>query len=446
MLILPLIAIIACGLFDGSGSSIFAGLLIYILSSLYSLKVGSGNRSKAFELNSIICFVYIIAAFVFSRSFLNGNFFMVSDSSRYIANYGRYSTFYYDWGYFKDCYLGFSDTNALYNGYMLAISVFANNYLDGTTGFYMTLAQTLFGVLSMDILYRIMLSYFEEKKAYRYTLMFATLSLFLFYSSVVLRDIVIAFFFILAIEIILQPFKSINVVKLLIFMLFTWGIRLYSGFFYCIFIALYLYLYSRNAKAKAIILPIFIVIAIAGSVVVFGASAMEQTTEEIDVYNNMTTEATASSGGFISKLYKLPPGVRHVAVMFYSQMAPFPSYTVLDAVSTPGHFFIALDVMIYEFFWFFVFYGLAICLVFKKAYKILSINELMLLGMAVIFILANTAHPDIRRMMPVYPIIYLLYNKVKDDAANVSWFKSKKQLLTFIYFGLIIVYMAIKGV
>lgn len=445
LLILALILILVIGFQDGSMATIFAGVVILSVSLLQSLKVGAKERKRSILLAEIVFIVYFIAAFIISRAYEGGNTFYVSDPSRYIDTFLYRTRFYYDLQYFADCYFKFSDTNALYNGYLLAVSVFANNNLGGATVFYLTLAQTLFGVLSINVLYRILAIYLPSKDAYKSTLLFATCSLFLLYSSLILRDIIIAYFFLLAIEIILKKFKIGNLLWLVVLLFVAWGIRLYSGLFMVSFIALYLYLKALNTRLKAIALPVFIVTVIAAGGVLLGSVILEQSMAEIDQYTEMTQTAEEASGGLISVLYRLPPGISQVAIAFYSQMAPFPPHMPLLVANSIPSLFIALDVIVYEVFWFFVFYTLLMSFVFMGTFKRLDTKELLLFGLAVVFILANTAHPDIRRMMPMYPVTYLIYCRCKQYYLPPKWLKNTKLVLGMGYVGLLLIYIFIKG-
>ena len=445
LLIFAFLLILVIGTIDGSISSIFAGIVILFVSLLQCQRLGKKDKKNGVLLSEIVFIVYYFVAFIVSRSFEDGNSFYVTDAGRYIELFLDKRNFYYDSQYFIDCYFGLSDNNALYNAYLLAVSVFANNYMGGSTVFYLTLAQTLFGVMSINVLYRILVTYLPNKEAYKSTLIFSVCSLFLLYSSLILRDILIAYLFLIAIEIVLKKFKFWNIIILFILLFVAWGVRLYSGLFMVSFIALYLYLIALNTRLKTVALPIFIVVLIAAGGVLLGSVIMEQSLAEIDQYSEMTQTAEEASGGLISILYRLPPGISQIAIAFYSQMAPFPPQMPLLAANSISSFFIALDVIVYEVFWLFVFYILLWSFISLKTYKKLETKELLLFGLGIVFILANTAHPDIRRMMPVYPITYLLYCKCKQYYIPHKWLKDTKTFMGFAYFGLLVVYMFIKG-
>lgn len=158
----------------------------------------------------------------------------------------------------------------------------------------------------------------------------------------------------------------------------------------------------------------------------------------------MTNDQAIARDGLFTMFYKLPNGIRQIAILFYSQMAPFPSFTVLLSVKTLPNLVMAITVIIYQLWWYFVFYTLIYYMITCGLLRNFSTKEKLLFIMAIIFIIANTSHPDIRRMMPVYPITYILYLKVKDSLASHFWIRSTRVVLSFCYVGLLLVYFIMK--
>jgi hypothetical protein len=319
-----------------------------------------------------------------------------------------------------------------------------NNVIGNNSVFAMTLCNTVFGILSINSLYELLLRYFDTDKAKKYTLIFAVCSIFFIYSDVIIRDIVITFFFLQAFNIVLKPFSLKGLALLVMYMLIVWGIRLYTGFFYGIFIMQYIYLRFYDTKYRGITVSIFIIFALFVAGMIIGSAAMEQTTEELDHYYEFTATASAEKDGLISKLYTLPPGLKQVSIMFYTQMAPFPSYGQLLRAETFPQIWMSLSVMVYELFWFFIFYTLFVSLCTKRSFKYFNQGELTLLLIAFVFILANTAHPDLRRMMACYPITYLLYLKLKNYHLSKNWFRGTTMRLALVYVLLAVTYSVIK--
>ena len=445
-LIITVILIFVLGIMDASLSSVVAGIIILVVSGLQSQLADKNARQYAFKLNQIVLSGYLIMAYIFSLAFENGSFFAVSDPSRYIDGYSNSRSFLYEWQNIYDCYFRFADNNALYNTYLRAVSIFANNELGGTSVYYLTLAQTLFGILSINVLFRILSRRTSLKTAYKATLSFAFLSVFLFYSCVIVRDVVIAYFFLLAIEIVLKPFSLSGVLKMILLMLLAWGVRLYSGLFMLSFVGLYLYLYAQHTKLRTVALPLFIIIMLVVGAALMGSAILEQTTTEMDLYTEMTMEAEDAKGGLIGSLYRLPPGISQIALTLYSQMAPFPPYLRLATAYSFPSFVMSVCIIAYAVFWFFVFYSIVASFILLRSYKQYGQTLMLLFLIAIIFIIANTSHPDIRRMMPVYPITYLLYIDGRNRVFPLKWLKRTQSTLLCGYVSVLLVYIFIKGI
>lgn len=76
---------------------------------------------------------------------------------------------------------------------------------------------------------------------------------------------------------------------------------------------------------------------------------------------------------------------------------------------------VSLHVIVYAIFWYIVFYSAFKWLVLDGRIKQLPVDMIWLLGIAVLFIFLNLSHPAHRRMMAVYPVIYLAYCFIRED-------------------------------
>lgn len=424
---------------DGAGSAVML-IFTLLIGMLICMTLPQKQRSSAFNMLAVVFSVYVSVAYIASLSFSSSESFYVSDSKRYIENYIYRTTFSYSQQDFYDCYFNFSDTNLLFNAYLNEMAMIMNNHFGGMTVYGMTLCLTIFGVLSSLVLYKIFLRHFDERYAYHQVLLFSLCSQYVLYSTVIIRDIVICFFFLIAFDIIDRKFSLRGLLLLCVVMLLTWGIRLYSGVFLMAFIWYYLYTKMTMGAAKyigkffALLFGVIIVVAIIGS------SLLEQTTEELEVYEELSQER--SSGGIISRLMKLPPGISHLCIMFYTMVKPLPPFSAFVGVKSFSNFSLATLSFISGFFWFVCFYTYVFLAVFNHQLKKLDFNKMLLLGIALLFLLVNTAHPDIRRMLPVFPIIYLLMSEAFIDPQNIKRVKQYKNALIvgFITLGFVSLY------
>lgn len=343
--------------------------------------------------------------------------------------------------YLYDTYFRFTDNNGLYNTYIQCWAAIGNRHLGGATVFYMTLAQTLFGVLCSVVLYRIISERYPEK-AVKLTATFSCCSLFLFYSSVIIRDITVALFFLFALDYLTKEFKIRRFFLLIVFGFIVWGIRLYSGLFYFIFPVTYLALRITKGAGKRTTIIMLMALGLMMLPVVAVSVLGEQTQAEIENYDEFS--ANRNVNGLFTKLSKLPPGAKQLALTLFSQVSPFPPHSLLKSSSTFSEFYMGLDHIVYEFFWFFVFFMLAYLCIVKGKHKTLSREELILLMIALLYIVVNTAHPDIRRMMPVYPIIYLINLNVMDRCFEYE-VVSARRVLSILYAALFLFAIIYRG-
>lgn len=395
---------------DGNLSSIVLSTFMYFIGLvIVTLKCRSNYKIYA-RLFHIVYLVYLTVALIVSQSFSVFDNFFVSDSSRYIETYMKSSTFYFDKQDFINCYIEFSDSNVLYNAYLNIIAVIANTNFVDLSVYGMTLLQTFWGILSAIVLFKILSRHVNLKLAFTYTLLFVFCSYYLFYSTVIIRDILICFLYLLAFNIIDQKFSIAGLCKLILILFVTWGIRLYSGLFLSVFIAYYLYIKLRNGRFKCIAAVLFVIVLIVFGLSLLSSAIVEQTFTELNEYSELSAERSA--GGLVSKLQSLPPVISHFAIVLFTMIRPIPPLSVFNECHTFSHIIISTLFLISGFFWFVVFYSYFIKLFIKKRIYSFSFGESFLLLICLAFLLANASHPDVRRMLPVFPIIYAQYIKI----------------------------------
>ena len=408
-IVFALIALIVVTVLDGSLATIVSSLIVFGLC-LWSSSIGKTNeeRKNGHRVFGIVFPFYIIFAYIFSLSFADGGYFYVNDPQRYLQRF--MSVHSWSWNYFWDslyeCYFRFSDSNALYNSTMDGIAYIGNAYLGGTTVFYMTLVQTLFGILCSLEIYKIFNYYFSPKESSKYTIIFALLSCFLMYSCVIIRDIVITYFYLLGFKIVLRECEFVDFFKLMLCFVITMGLRLYSGLFFGVFIVFWVYKLtkSRSTSLKVLLVPIVLAAGLFLVTSFLSQGIVEQTEDEMELYSEFSFEG----GNLSNRLRELPPGISHVALILFSQTRLDP-YLWFKKTQSFSNFCMSLDDMILSFFTFIVFYTLLFYLFLRGGYRSLSIDNKILFWISILFLALNTSHIDIRRMMGVLPFLYLLY-------------------------------------
>ena len=82
--------------------------------------------------------------------------------------------------------------------------------------------------------------------------------------------------------------------------------------------------------------------------------------------------------------------------------------------------------------------------VLKKKYKLID-KDLKLLGLiALVFIVSNVANLDIRRIMCVYPILYLIYVIINTKLLTRKQINTTLYQSSISYLALIVVYLIVK--
>lgn len=441
LFLISIASIVACAIADSSYAAFIAGMFIIFVGTMACMTINADKRAGAFKTLFSVYPVYVISAYIFSLSFDQNNCFAVSDSMRYLQYYQDSRVYFRGWSYLADTYISYTDNNGLYNSYIQCWAAIGNLILDRASVFYMTLAQTFFGVLCSVILYRI-IARFHPQNPIKYAVTFSCCSLFLFYSSVIIRDITVALFFLYALDYLTQNFKFRRLFFLVVFGFVVWGIRLYSGLFYFIFPFCYVVLwFTKNSSKRGVIVSL-IVLGISILPIVAVTSIGEQTQAEIEGYEEFTQGR--NENGLFNKLANLPPGIKQVTLTLFSQITPFPPHDLLFKSGNFSQAYMGVDHIVYECFWFFVVFTFAYLCIVNNRYKLLRREDIILLIIALLYIVVNTAHPDIRRMMPVYPIIYLLYLNTVNKCSQSEVYLAKKRL-KFLYVALFIFALIYRG-
>ncbi|MEV4886826.1 hypothetical protein MRBLMN1_005403 [Chitinophaga ginsengisegetis] len=291
------------------------------------------------------------------------------------------------------------------------------------------------------ILFSILSTYINRELSIKFTVVYAFLSYNFFFSAVYLRDVHIGLLFGLYFLLIINRQGLTGIFYGILLTVLIYLFRPEHGFFSASFLMAYIYLLVTDKNNKTLNkfkIPILILLALpALTQVVYlqqGFNTIQSTSENyLD-----SSMSNAGLGSFGSLLLKLPFGVRHVVVGLFSQTLPFPFYAVLEE----NPFFIpwALAAL----FWFVIWGVIIYTAIIKPRNPFFKIRELRFLFIiAALLILGASSNADTRRIMSVYPVIYVVF-----AGGFLSLDKVKrKQLIAaslLFYFGLVFVYALIK--
>lgn len=423
----PFIIAFFIAIIDGSMGSFIVLTPCLIVS--YAIIKTTNSYDKKYSYWNIVSVVYIIFAFIASFSFEDQQYHVVFDPTHYIADYQKATHF--PTNVFNDIIYNYSnliDNNCLYNYLLWTITVIAYKF-GGATIYSMTCLQTGFGILASSMLYRIISIY--TSNAFRYALLFSIFGFLMFYSGVIIRDVIISFFYFWAIYILLQKSSLKGLLCLCLIFIITIGLRLYSGFFVALLLCYYLYKFVYDCGFRKFANIMVVLIVLMSFSYIITSAAVESTMEEMKGYNELS--ANNSSGGFITKLQKLPPGISHLSIMLFSMVKPLPPFYLFKGTNSFSNFMLSSVLSVSLLWWYFIYFITLFGLLAKEIYRKLTYNELCLTLLAILFLLANTSHPDVRRMLPMFPILYIIYIKIRESDENIKWVRSLRIQLWIFY-------------
>ncbi|RFS22020.1 hypothetical protein DVR12_15365 [Chitinophaga silvatica] len=239
------------------------------------------------------------------------------------------------------------------------------------------------------------------------TIIYAFFSYNFFFSAIYLRDVHIGVAFGLYFLLILNRKGAWGILAAMLLTIIIYFIRPEHGLFSISLLLTYIYLFvtdERYPTLNKLKIPILLLLGLCALTQVVllqeGFNTIQSTSENY-LDSSMTN---AGLGSFGSMLLRLPFGVRHLAVGLFSQTLPFPFYAVLE--DQPFYFPWSLAAL----FWFIVWGVIIYSLFFKPRNPLFLVREWRFLFLiAVLLILGASSNADTRRIMAVYPVVYVIF-------------------------------------
>jgi|GEM_PF-944745 len=430
-----------------SATLVFALFILFFGLLLSSLITNKQQRLSALTIFNIIYCTYVLLA-------LNHFLSFQLDWSNFTQDWRDEYKFYLmtQENQFETIGKIFNDTlvdrvyieYGLYVFYISSIASLANTFFDGNHLLLQLLGTALFGISTSVIVFKILCLYINEKKAYKYTLLFMLLSLFSTYSVQLLRDTAIAFFYAIGIYLVLSPIGKNKIYKLLLLILINWivwELRFENGLIFSAFTIYYYY----KAYGKSYLG--FITGSLASLfILVVSSQYLYEAFYTIERYSALTLEVSGEKEDSLgSTIYNLPPGIQQVVAIANSQIQPFPPWNIID---THSNIFIILEGIFQtarSLFWFVVIISIVKWLVLdKKTSSIKGIDLKFLSILCLVFFLASTANITLRRIMAFYPYIFLIYTIIRTTSVSPNQAKKLSLFSIFLYFILILLYYIFK--
>ena len=330
-----------------------------------------------------------------------------------------------------------------YYVYIGGLCFFCKNVLGDYNIMQLFLSSVFISCLYSLVLYKLISLYVSDKMACKYSVFFMLCSPIVLYSFPVLRDIHISFLFLLGIYIVIRKCDlkyGIPIMLVLNLLLIT--IRTEHGLFFSVIFLVYVYIKSSRYKVLFItLMSVFVVLGY--SYIQYSLNVAGETSE---MYSGIV-QNNAHLGGFGMKLLMLPTPMKEIVCSFYSQIFPIPPwYYIYECDSTLFSYIIAFLRTIKTIMWFYVIFIVIYSFVFYKVYsKVQDEYKYLLLVTLMLIVACSTEFNEVRRFMCCYPIVYLLFIRLKNEyLSSIKFLKAARKgiLLYLIILILYIVFIA----
>ena len=441
---LPSLFLLISILFVSFGTMIIENNLSIIIITLLGLSIGLGFTTLLINKKNLFTSIYIFLLF-----------FLIYFIHTIIITYGL--IVFYDTVHIKidESYFYKSSIDVAYKlnqGYTIVDIFNIQRYGDVPAAVYMNgqiarvadifgrnsiMVQKIFVLMFSAfipmVMYNISRLYLTEKESIISAFIYGFFSFVPYLSSMILRDVHVAFTFIIVIFITLQKLSIKNLIILLAVSTLSYFLREQTGVFLLGFTSVYIFALIHNLL-RNFYMELFLYMIILGIIIIIIVNS-----SLMDMFNTILNSsgerqvAQAASGSMGAKLAKLPYGLNIIGLFGYGQIQPFP-FTYIFTKSTYKGFFQITYIMAgiaWLLGWGFLLYG-----VFKR--KILTridlkLQLILLFSMAYLLLIAVVEF-GVRRQMPVYPVLYMImvfsYLELDNNKRNKIWITMASLYLT----------------
>lgn len=448
LFIISILVIFLLALVSSSISVLVFSACIYLGGILICQTISYENRIKGYFVLNIVFSIYMLfALFHYMDAVVDWGYFANPGRDEYkFWNESIYFSQYASIGQIvKDCLWGdivFYETRG-YILYVGIIAYLADHIFDGNNLLLQFLGSVLWGVLMSVVFYKICLLYLGSKKSVKYALFYSLCTVAFVYSFKLLRDIHVAFFYMLSIYIVLKKFSIKGLLLLLLNVIIVWQLRLEHGLFLLVFVSYYLY---DKVKRYPVLVGLLCIV-IMGVFITYFMQSLETVNRSMEHYTEYTSDdALARDNSLGAVIYRLPSPLKEIAIVFYSQIQPFPSwYNLSNATNVYAGITSSVDIVVSAF-WSIAMMSSFVWLLFYGMYKRIPNKFSYLLLIAITFLFLNTSNMNMRRIMCVYPIFFILYVWMKEYCVPRLKYIRTFRLSIFVYICMYAIYMVVKHV
>ncbi len=404
MLVLPLVSLSIVAL-KGSLSPISIFFLMLVFGSI--LIVVFSNKDEIFLKIKLFAFIFSL----YLAYTLIDHYFLLSFSPNQLPfNYNDEKTLY-TWSNFGLPYISgdknFFDIFSVFELSEMSLHIvftsiigYMSILIDGTNIILVQkFLSPFFGGLLSVVLYSTLKYQFSDRTfALNATFAYSLLSAVFIYSAAALRDIDVALAYMIFFYLFLQKSSIVNFLFLFLVAYITVYLRVESGMVLFGLTLLYSYFYISKLQSKSIKLIFYILsIGLFSFVFLLMFNKIMGMVGSLNERKVASAIAYASSDSIAVKFNKLPFGISHIVKVLFGQILPFPFFKDINFPPSA----------ISGIFWPFVFM-MMLYTVMKKNIRVLIDEKIQyLLLYAFIILLLMSGELLTRRMMSVYPIIYI---------------------------------------
>lgn len=343
---------------------------------------------------------------------------------------------------FKNCIID----NAYYEngGYYFYIQSIAyiGNLIDENHLYLQQIGTALPCILSSIVVYKTLSHFCIRENVVKYTISFILFSPLIIHSCGVHRDSMIALLYFICMYIWLCKSFSLKTFLLQSFIaLILFYFREQHGLFAISFIALSA-ITSESKSRWLNIVALAILVLSFGSTFLLG-TLQNNYLETTDFYDSFGSDALAGvNSGFGRFVYALPSPIKEIAQVFFSQLM-FPPWDYISRSSNIYFAIVGFQALLISVVWFYYFVSVMLY-VFRNGFSAYPRKIVYGLGLFFLFLVLNTSNLETRRIVCVYPLLFLAFVYARDYLIPISRQTSFKRDYALLYACLCLFYMLLK--
>lgn len=423
-------------------TNIETALFVILLYALGSIIVRQFNHldNRKYSINIyqtvyLIGLAYIVLCFVYMQ-YHNYDYLLAFDTinsflpntERYLAAGSLHNIFSEVWSNFD-----FFDRNPL--GYYTFTSFFGYFAQALNANLYFSLqSSTLFvsGLISVLFYRLLVVNKLSPQISNKYAIITSVFSVFFFYSTLILRDMHIALFYICGVYITYLKFSGRNIIILFVLAFMTSIFRIESGLFFLSFIPVYILLSFRSKRSITYtIIGSTIVLVALGSFAIQNYSYMVQVFEaNREIYVDRVLEGS----GLIAFFQSLPPIISDILSIIYNGVQPLPFWgkltPAIDPTRPEAYNIMTFPLSFAAFFnWiviFFIMFYLLVSNLRRKVNQIISLPLKYNITLGLLFLFIQSSVIAQRRLIGYYLVFYALFFMIYSNTNH----REKRQIVT----------------